>query len=380
VSKHILIGISGGIAAYKAPDYIRQLKKRGFSTTIILTKNAETFVSKTALEVVSEERVFTHSDFLSSQSYHLSLTRAADCFIIFPATANTLAKCAHGFCDDLLSTSFLSFQGPKAICPAMHTEMYLNEQTQENINHLKKKGVQIIGPISGDLACGDTGVGRLVGCKSILTWLELSEKKQLLLSNKRLLITMGGTRELLDSVRCLSNLSTGKLGKSLATVAHLYGATLTLITTVSLHSNGIGTVVSVKSSDELKNAIENNLSNQDALIMAAAVSDFKGKEVQKKRKRSDSLTLELVGTEDILANLPQSSERVTIGFCLADENLESVAREKMTRKHVNLMIANHVDTIGKSERDFMVLRPNKDTEFVEGASLNEMAYTILSQI
>lgn len=378
MSKRILIGVSGGIAAYKVVDYVRQFQKAGYKTTLILTRAAEMFVSKLALEVVSGEKVYTDDDMLSSHSYHLTLSRSSHYFIIIPATANTLAKCAHGLCDDLLSTTFLSFQGAKAICPAMHSEMFLNLQTQRNIRHLEQSGVCVIGPGKGDLACGDSGVGRLIDVALILAWIQLAEKKHLQVKDKTIAITMGGTREPIDSVRWISNGSSGKLGEALAMVGQLYGASISLITTVPVSDMGYTDIRYVDTVDSMKNAMLDVLDRQDALIMAAAVSDFKAVPSDRKLRRSSSLMLQLEGTEDILKNLPRSPKRQTIGFCLADGDVVAIAKEKLISKNVDVLIANHASTMGKDIRDFWVLKKGEEPLYNEGLSVIEMAYEIVS--
>jgi len=379
VPQHILFGVSGGIAAYKAPDAIRQLKKQGYDVTVIITRNAEAFVSKITLAVVSENEVFTDEQFLSPQSYHLSLARSADAFVIFPATANTVAKCAHGISDNLLTTTFLSFEGPKAIFPAMHTEMYENKQTQENIHHLLQKGVQVIGPGVGDLACGDTGKGRLVDIQAVLTWLQIADNPVLSkIRGKSILITMGGTRESLDSVRCISNRSTGKLGNAISQLAYVFGACVSVITTIPLLDLGYEKITYVESVDDMRDALLEQFPDQKALIMAAAVSDFRPVFQETKIRRQDQLTLRLEATEDLLGLLSKREDQQVIGFCLADHHLEQVAKEKLNKKELHYIVANTSEAIGKNSRDIMILSRSGSEKTYQDLSLEETAYEILS--
>ncbi len=361
---HLVLGVTGSIAAYKTPELTRQLIKAGFSVAPILSENAHHFVAEAALNVVSMN--------------HLEVAKTASVFVIAPATANIISKCAHGIADDLLTSAFLAFTGPKLIVPAMHTEMYLNPIIQDNIAKLKKYGVHFLGPDTGDLAVGDVGIGRMVDLELIVLKAQSLLLKPLPLAGKRIIVTAGGTRERMDSVRVISNLSTGKLGSMIAHVASFMGAKVDLISTVPVLSNPHLDVVKVESVDDMKTAIEERVGMADALYMAAAVSDFAFETQASKIKRTN-LKLDLKPTPDILAGLSKKKKSCRmIGFCLEDQDLEKRAREKLKKKNLDFIVANKPDSIGKDKRDVLILSKNSaKAEQLRGISLIHAAHRLL---
>lgn len=375
----ILLGITGSIAAYKTPQLVRELKKAGHSVNVILSKSALNFVSKLSLEIVSENTVYTDEDVFSGKVPHLSLTKNAEIFLIAPASANTIAKCAYGICDSLLTESFLAFKGIKCIAPAMHTEMWENPITQGNIAKLRALDVEFIGPESGELACSDIGIGRMSDLEIIIDKINSLKFKKLPLEGKSILITAGGTKEALDSVRVLTNLSTGKLGETLAKLAVLMGAKVHFITTKPVKDPGFTSYAEVNSVEELKNEIDQKLPHAQILYMSAAVSDYTVEKSSTKLKRKETLELKLKGTIDILKSLSNEKKNKTfIGFCLADENLEETALKKLSEKNLDYIIANKSETIGKETRSISIYqKDSKKGRELKNLPLDEIAYEIL---
>ncbi len=355
----LILGVSGSVAAYKAPELIRLFAKDGISVVPVLTANARRFVAPHALAAVSHSPVYDQLFDGNLGSPHLELGRSVDALVIAPASANVIAKLANGHGDDLLSTLFLSFEGPRLIVPAMHTEMVENKAVEANLAVLKSSGVVVLGPVVGDLAFGDVGNGRMVDLPLIV-----AQTKCLLatdapnLQNVRVVITAGGTEVPIDPVRVITNRSTGKLGHMLASIAAGLGAEVTLITTreseiahPEIHS------VWVKTPDEMNAAAQRYFPSCDALIMAAAVSDFTVEMSSEKVQRKGPLVLSGSPTVDILANLgrQKTSQRV-VGFCLESEpNLLKRAAEKLVQKHCDVMIANTLSAMGADRRSATVL-------------------------
>ncbi|MFC1771678.1 bifunctional phosphopantothenoylcysteine decarboxylase/phosphopantothenate--cysteine ligase CoaBC, partial [Candidatus Margulisiibacteriota bacterium] len=268
-SKNLVLGITGGIAAYKIPELVRKLDKLGINVAPVLTRNAHHFVTKTTLATLTgQEPLDDDKVFDSTHVPHLSLVESPSILVVAPATANIIAKFANGIADDFLSTAFLSFSGPKLIVPAMHSEMYLNPITQQNIKKLQAVGVHFLGPGIGALSCGDTGVGRMVDLDLICEKIESMFLPQLPLKSKKILITCGGTSEEIDNVRVITNLSTGKLGMKMAFLASFMGAEVGLISTVPVIDNPhLRDLVYVESAAEMKNGVEELVSSYDYLYM-----------------------------------------------------------------------------------------------------------------
>ncbi|RAP34316.1 bifunctional phosphopantothenoylcysteine decarboxylase/phosphopantothenate--cysteine ligase CoaBC [Candidatus Marinamargulisbacteria bacterium SCGC AG-439-L15] len=380
---HIILGICGGISAYKTPELIRNLVKDGYRVTPILTKNALQFVTQTTIETVAQEEALLETAIKDNYITHLSVAKSADGMIIAPATANHIAKFAHGFADTLLSTTFLSFTGPKLLVPAMHTEMYDNPITQNNIQKLLSFGIDFLGPDYGDLACKDIGTGRMVDIELIQQRIASLFLPKLPLKNKQILITAGGTSEPIDAVRHISNASSGKLGHTLATLASFYGANVSLISSKNTphlpQSIKKHTVRTVK---DLETQLSKEISDCDALFMAAAVSDFTIKEkTDRKLKRDQNPSLQLEKTNDLLKSIGEKKEKKQqlIGFCLEEESkLDSSAQKKLKEKHVDYIIANTPTAIGKDTRSFKVYSKEGLVESHDNKPLLETAHTLLS--
>lgn len=370
-NKKILLGITGGIAAYKAPEFIRLLTQHGATVKTVLTDSAEKFVTPLTLQTLSNQPVFTSLWECEEKISHIELARWADVILIAPATANIIAKLAHGFADDLLSTLCLATTAPIVIAPAMNQQMYLNPITQGNIAQLSESGFTIWGPDIGIQACGENGPGRLLAPETLLQNLNNFFAPKLL-STKNILITAGPTQENIDPVRYITNHSSGKMGYALAEAALNAGANVTVISgPTHLPLSPAITKISVTTADEMHNAVLAHINNQDIFIAAAAVSDYRPETVstQKIKKHSDTLALTLTKNTDILksiADITSNKNIIKIGFAAETENLLENAKQKLISKKLDMVIANHVGkAIGFNvdENEVTVLTPTHQQEF-----------------
>ena len=289
--KKIVLGVTGGIAAYKACEIARELRKAGASITAIMTKNACQFITPLTLQTLTGNRVITEMFTLPSEFdvYHITLSKQADLLLVAPATANIIAKFANGIADDFLSTFYLAFKGKILIAPAMNTNMYLHPATKENIKKLSSLGVNFIEPATGELACGDEGIGKLAEVTTIIQKVKETLIQKLDLQGEKILITAGATREAIDPVRFITNYSSGKMGYALANVALKRGAEVTLISgPTTLPSPSGVKLINVESASQMREAVLKNLPKSTIVIKAAAVSDFKPrKKSQTKIKKEE---------------------------------------------------------------------------------------------
>jgi len=349
INKHILLAVSGGIAAYKSAELVRLLRKRGAKVRVVMTRSAMQFVSPLTFQALSGNPV--HSELLDADEEnsmgHINLARWADALIIAPATANTIAKCSHGLADDLLSTLYLAATCPVYIAPAMNQAMWHKPVTQENIQKLKSHGVIVIGPEQGDQACGETGFGRMTEPVEICNCL-MAEPLPQCLSGLKVLISAGPTREPLDPVRYLTNRSSGKMGYALAHAALKAGAKVTLVSgPVSLAVPADANVINVETAAQMHEAVIAQAPEHDIYIGAAAVADYSPalmeNEKIKKQDGQCTLTLTLQKTRDILAEVAQLSNRpFTVGFAAETHDLEQYALDKLARKNLDMIAANWV--------------------------------------
>lgn len=348
--KTILIGITGGIAAYKICELIRMYKRANAEVLVVCTPNALNFVTKLTLQNLSKNPVAVEEfDVKDFNPEHISYADRADIMVIAPATANTISKIAQGVCDNLLTTIACAFTKPVIIAPAMNCNMWENPILQENLNKLH---YEILEPESGYLACGYEGKGRLCSLDKIFDkTVEFLTYKPL--NGKKIVITSGGTIEDIDPVRYISNYSSGKMGLALADVAKNFGADVTLITTKDISRKY--NVIKVKSALDMKAAVEKEFDSANCIIMAAAVADYRVKEIsqQKMKKTSDDeITLTLVKNPDILKELCTSKKAcppaflpscpLIVGFCAESENLLENAKEKISKKGCDYLIANDI--------------------------------------
>ncbi len=353
INKHILLGISGGIAAYKSAELVRLLRKQGAEVRVVMTHSAMQFVSPLTFQALSGHPV--HSELLDTDTEHamghISLARWANALVIAPATANTLAKCSHGLADDLLSTLYLAATCPIYVAPAMNQAMWHKPVTQENIQKLKSHGVIVIGPEQGAQACSETGFGRMSEPVEICRRLMTDPSTQCF-SGLKVLISAGPTREPLDPVRYISNRSSGKMGYALAGAALKAGAKVTLVSgPVSLLAPVDADLVSVETAAQMHAAIMSKVSEHDIYIGAAAVADYSPLLIEKEKikKQDEQTTLTLQKTRDILAEVAQLANRpFTVGFAAETHDLEQYALDKLARKNLDMIAANWVGQIPPS--------------------------------
>ena len=352
--KKILLGITGGIAAYKMPILVRLLKKVGAEIKVILTENAKEFVTPLSLSTVSENPVLSKfKDDDENWNNHVELGLWCDFMLICPATANSLYKMANGNCDNLLIASYLSCKSKIFFAPAMDLDMYKHESTKQSIKKLISFGNILIPPDSGELASGLVGEGRLPEPTSIVDFLNAHYSKNLPLKNKKVLITAGPTLEPIDPVRFISNHSSGKMGYRLAEEAKRLGASVCLISGPSnetLNENSID-LVSVRTSNEMEKAVISRYQNSDIVIMAAAISDYTPKSYSdkkiKKESRSNDFTIDLKKTNDILFNLGKlKKDQLLIGFALENNNEIKNAKKKLKEKNLDIIILNSLNDEG----------------------------------
>lgn len=381
--KTILLGITGGIAAYKMCELIRMYKRANANVLVVCTPNALNFVTKLTLQNLSQNDVAIEEfDVKDFKPEHISYADSADIMVIAPATANTISKIATGVCDNLLTSIACAFTKPVIIAPAMNCNMWENPVIQENLHKLH---YEILEPESGFLACGYEGKGRLCSLDKIFDkTVELLNYKPL--KGKKIVITSGGTIEDIDPVRYISNYSSGKMGLALADTAKNLGADVTLITTKDIQRRY--NVIKVKSAIDMKSAVENDFESADCVIMAAAVADYRVKEVapQKMKKTSeDEITLTLVKNPDILKEISSiKKSQIVVGFCAESENLIENAKEKIAKKGCDFLIANDISRkdIGFSSdyNEVTILDKNGNMTKIERADKATVARKIFEAI
>lgn len=343
---NILLGVGGGIAAYKAPDLVRKLTERGASVRVVVTSAATRFVTPASLSAVSHSAVATDLwDLENAQTIgHIQLARWANLLVIAPATADLIAKLAHGFAGDMLTATALACQAPMILAPAMNPRMWNHQATQSNVITLKNRGAQVLGPEEGPLAEGESGIGRMVEPNVIAKLIDGHGT----LEGRKVVVTAGPTRELIDPVRYMTNRSSGKMGYALALVAALEGAKVTLISgPTSLPRPILVEYVAVESASSMAQSVFENIKGADVFISAAAVSDYAPETVSERKLKKNELsgpaTLKLTPTADILAQVAQVSNRpFCVGFAAETEDLIAQAKKKLEAKDVDLVCANLV--------------------------------------
>ena len=350
--KTVVLGVTGSIAAYKAASLVSLLVKNHADVHVIMTKNALNFINPITFETLTKNKclVDTFDRIFEFKVEHVSLAKAADIFVIAPATANVIAKAVHGIADDMLTTTFLAAKCPKLICPAMNTAMYENPVTQDNIQLCKKYGYKLVEPVEGLLACGDVGRGKMSEPEEIFEHicLEICRKKDL--KGKKILVTAGPTQEAIDPVRYVTNHSTGKMGYAVAKVAAQRGADVTLVSgPVQLKKPAGVKLVNIKSAKEMFDAVKAEFDGCDIIIKAAAVADYRPKNVsgEKIKKTDSSLALEMEKTDDILKYLGQNKKKQFLcGFSMETENMVENSRAKLDKKNLDMIVANNLKVSG----------------------------------
>jgi len=348
-NKIVVLGVTGSIAAYKAAELASQLTQRDAKVNVIMTKEAIQFVSPVTFRAITGRPVVTEMFELASEFSieHVSLAEAAGIVVIAPATANIIAKLAAGIADDMLCCTVLATKAPVVLAPAMDVNMYENTITQDNLSKLKARNFVVVGPVSGRLASGKKGLGRFADVSDIIGTICQVLGRSGDLAQRRIVVTAGGTQEPIDPVRYISNRSSGKMGYALAEAARDRGAKVTLITAPTLLSQPVGVeVIHVGTAQEMYQAVKGNISQIDALIMAAAVADYRPAKAvgEKIKKREAGLTLELELTEDILGSI--KGDFVKVGFAAESSNLEENARQKLREKKLDLIVANDITVTG----------------------------------
>ena len=360
----ILLGITGGIAAYKAVSLVRSLSELGHDVEVLPTENALRFVGKVTLEAISGKNIDIDMYNDVAQVRHVELGQSADLVIVAPATASFIGRLAGGIADDLLLNAIMASSAPVVICPAMHTEMWTNAATQENVSKLEARGIRVMQPASGRLTGSDSGVGRLPEVEDIISFALGGP-----LSGKRVVVTAGGTREPIDEVRFIGNHSSGRMGLELAVAARNMGAQVTLIA-ANLEKTPTGVeVIHVGNVEELENAMQVNC---DVLIMAAAVSDYKLKQpFAGKLKRAEVPQLQLTATKDLIASFAAKNKLTyCVAFALVDQqsDLETIARQKLWDKGVQMVVGNTTEALGSSNTDVLVVEPELSKRIVGSKS------------
>lgn len=379
-NKNILIGITGGIAAYKICELIRIFKRNNSNVKIVMTENAKNFITTTTLQTLSQNEVYIE-EFCDGnwKPEHIALVDWADIFIIAPATANTIGKIANGICDNLLTSIACAFNRKILIAPAMNCNMWENSFVQDNILRLKQsKNIEVIEPNDGFLACGCSGKGRMPEPQEIYEkTVKILTKDYGFLKGKNFIVTAGGTREPIDPIRCISNHSSGKMGIAMADEIFNAGGNVILISTVNVKKQY--KVINVNTTEDILDTIKNNIKEDTNVIMAASISDYKVENVADKKikkENNDSLTIKLIKNVDVLKEIAKirTDKQKIIGFCAETDNLIENAIKKVKSKNLDYIIANDVSrkdigfnvdyneviVIDKNEKQFKIERDTKN--------------------
>lgn len=351
--KTVVLGVTGSIAAYKIASLASMLKKQGADVEVIMTKNAVNFINPITFESLTGNKclVDTFDRNFQFSVEHVALAKRADVFLIAPASANVIAKVAHGLADDMLTTTFLACQCPKIIAPAMNTRMYTNPILQDNLKICGKYGMEVIAPAEGYLACGDTGAGKMPEPEELFDYILKAAAFPKDLAGKKILVTAGATMEAIDPVRYITNHSTGKMGYAVAKAAALRGAEVTL---VSAHTEvappRFVKLVQVTSARDMFEAVKAAAADQDVIVKAAAVADYRPAEVsdQKVKKKDGDLSIRLERTDDILAWLGDHRRegQFLCGFSMETEHMLENSRAKLEKKHLDMIVANNLKVEG----------------------------------
>lgn len=389
MSKKIIIGITGSVAAFKSIQLISDLVKQGYQIEVMMSESATRFVTPVCIQSLTKRKVYvdTFDDENPAIITHVDIVKDADLFMIVPASAHTIAKLAYGMADNMLTSAFLAATCPKLIAPAMNVHMYENPITQKNMQLLKETGVVFVEPISGLLACGDTGNGKLADEDTLLEMIDymLAPKT---LSGKNILISAGPTQESLDPVRFITNHSSGKMGYALAKAAFQLGANVTLVSgpTHLKKPHGVN-VIDVISANDMYHQIIQRVKEYDYMIMSAAVGDYACNEIadEKIKKHTDTLTLELHKNKDILLEIGKRrlASQVICGFAMETSHLIENAQMKLQKKNCDMIVANHLKTDGagfQGDTNVVSILTQQDVTDYQKMSKQELAYIILNQM
>lgn len=387
--KHIVLGVTGSIAAYKIASLASMLKKKQADVTVIMTQNATNFINPITFETLTGNKclVDTFDRNFRYSVEHVALAKQADVFLVAPASANVIAKAAHGLADDMLTTTLLACTCPKIVAPAMNTRMFQNEIVQDNLKRLEHYGMEVVHPASGYLACGDTGEGKMPEPEVLYEYIvkALTPKD---MAGRHVLVTAGPTQEKMDPVRYISNHSTGKMGYAIAEQAMRRGADVTLVSGRVSIQPPIGVhVVPIVSAADMAQAVKERADEQDIIIKAAAVADYRPADVsdEKVKKKDDSLSLALERTEDILAYLGahRREGQFLCGFSMETEHMIENSRAKLEKKNIDMIVANNLKQKGAgfgTDTNVVTLLTREETVELPMMSKEEVADALLDYI
>ena len=388
--KHVLLGVTGGIASYKIATLTSLLVKAGADVHVIMTKNATNFINPITFETLTGHKCITDTfdRNFEFKVEHVALAQLADIVMIAPATANVMAKLAHGLADDMLTTTVLASRAPKIIAPAMNTAMYENPVTQDNIELLKHYGMEVITPASGHLACGDSGAGKMPEPEMLLDYIlrEIAKEKDLL--GRKVLVTAGPTQEAIDPVRYITNHSSGKMGYALAKAAMLRGADVTLVSgPCAIEPPPFVKLVPVVTAKEMFDAVTSVSFEQDIIIKAAAVADYRPANVyeDKVKKHEEQMSIKLEKTDDILGYLGEHRlpGQFLCGFSMETQNMLGNSRAKLGKKHLDMVAANNLKVAGagfQGDTNVLTLITQDEDVSLQLMSKEDAANVILDKI
>lgn len=388
-NKHIIVGVTGGIAAYKAVEVVSRLRKAGAEVKVVMTENATKLVTPLTFGELSGNPVAVSmwSEVHDWNVEHIAMATWADAYLIVPATANVIGKVANGIADDMLTTQIMATTAPVYFCPAMNTNMYCNPIVQRNFAALREAGYHLLEADSGLLACGTTGVGRLPDPAAIVEWLTFELTKTDLLAGKTVLVTAGGTQEAIDPVRFIGNRSSGKMGYAIAEQAALAGARTILISApVHLDAPYGVELVSVDSARAMQAAVEERFGAANAVIMAAAVADFRVEnQADQKIKKMEAMTLKLVKNPDILKGLGEKKQhQKLIGFAAETQNVIEYGQSKVEAKNLDMLVANDVSKAGAGfntdTNEAVFIYPGGQTAALPMMPKRELARRIIEEL
>lgn len=388
--KTVVLGVSGGIAAYKIPNLASMLKKQHADVEVILTEHATNFITPTTFESLTGNKclVDTFDRNFEFSVEHVAIAKRADVLMIAPASANVIAKIAHGIADDMLTTTALACRCHKIIAPAMNTNMYENPVTQDNLKICEKYGMEVIKPATGYLACGDTGAGKMPEPEELFDYIGRAIAYSKDLTGKKILVTAGPTKEALDPVRYITNHSTGKMGYAIASAAAYRGAEVTLVTgPTALKRPRFVRIIDVITAKEMFDKVALLSREQDCVIKAAAVADYRPSAVspEKVKKKDGNLTIDLERTDDILAYLGTHKQdgQFLCGFSMETQDMLENSRDKLKKKNLDMIVANNLKVpgagFGVDTNVVTIITPEKETE-LEKMTKEEVAHRLLSEI
>jgi len=386
MSHSVALGVGGGIAAYKAAELARLLAERGLRVQVVMTKAAQEFVRPLTFGALTGRKAITDL-FSGEATEHISVAQESELLVVAPATADLLAKFAHGLADDFLTTMYLAFTGPVVLAPSMNSHMWNHAATQQNLEALRGRGHRIVGPEEGPLACGMVGPGRLAAPERIAEVVVAALERRRDLEGETVLVTAGPTQEPLDAVRFISNRSSGKMGYALAEAAAARGAKVILVSgPVSLAAPAGVTIMRVQTAEEMRAAVLHHLEQASIIVKAAAVADYHVSQApqQKIKKTAARLSLELEPTPDILAEVGRKKgNRLLVGFAAETEDLVAECRRKLVAKNCDMMAGNRVDRqgvgFGSEENELTLVLRTGETVELGRARKRELADRILDE-